>query len=260
MDSNGFPISHSGHDYDALIDRWQALADEAGWELAELTEVHGKSVRFVENSVAGSSGLPLYISAGVHGDECAPVWSLLLWAEKNFELLRDTPLLLFPCLNPVGLIENSRLDGEQRDLNRAFEDRSIPLVSAWQDVVAGKRFERCLNLHEDFDALGTYLYELADQPGLGEAIISRAGSVIAHDPGDEIDGQNFDRGIARHPREGIEALVETELNGYPEAIYLFLHHSRVSITFETPSEWHIATRIQAHAKAISAFVDHSAES
>src|SRR3712207_8217480 len=44
--------------------------------------------------------------------------------------LRTLPLLIFPCLNPWGLVNNTRADAEGRDLNRLFHTHTAPIVNA----------------------------------------------------------------------------------------------------------------------------------
>ena len=250
------PFPYSPHDYDEVLSRWKTLAREAGLQFGRLVAVSGRSVWMLSNPGldANDARSPFYLSAGVHGDECAPVWALLEWAEDHVATLLEQPCIVFPCLNPAGFIANTRNDGRGRDLNRSFQDSGIPLIAAWQQAIAGKRFSRCLSLHEDFDARGIYLYELCDTPGLGEKLIRCAEEIIPRDPNGEIDGREFNNAVARHERNGLEELARQELEGYPEAIYLFLKHSPVSITFETPSEMDLSFRIEAHKRAIAGFV------
>ena len=101
----------------------------------------------------------LYISAGIHGDEPAGVWGLFDWFEKNIEQLTDVNFLIYPCLNPWGLVNNTRTDFEGRDMNRAWSDNSHPVIGNVIERLAGAHFRFAINLHEDFDADGIYLYD-----------------------------------------------------------------------------------------------------
>lgn len=241
------------HDYGHLLHRWRELAQATGLALRTLCESGGQPVIAIENSIAasGESG-GLYLSAGVHGDECAPVWALLEWAESSPEILRTRPVVLFPCLNPVGLIENTRRDGSGIDLNRRFEDASHPIIGAWQTFLSGRRFDTAINLHEDYDASGIYLYELTRQESRGEALLAACESLIPREPAPTIDGSPFTKGLLVRT-EHVEQVVEEQLGGgYPEAIYLFLHHAATSHTFETPSELDLARRIATHRAFLEA--------
>ena len=230
MNSSHFPLSHSGHDFPELLSRWEKVASGIGIELLEIARVDDYSVPALEKGQPGA-GFPIYISAGVHGDECAPVWALLHWAEDHIEFLKSHPFLIFPCLNPEGFIGNTRTDGGGIDLNRGFQDASIPVIGEWRRVVGGKRFLRCLNLHEDYDAKGTYLYEISRVEGVGRQILDDCREIIVCHPEPEIEGQLFEDGLCRHEGDGIREVVEEDLGGgYPEAIYLFLHHTEISLT------------------------------
>ena len=251
MAPTSFPLHHSSHDYTELTDRWQKLARDTGGQLDIIATVQDLPVFSYETSP--DSDLPIYLSAGVHGDESAPVWALLEWAEANLEVLKNRSCLIFPCLNPHGLIENQRLDQNQIDLNRRFQDRTLPVLSGWHQKVESKRFSRCINLHEDYDARGVYLYEIANPPGLGRQVLDAGSSIIPCESAAEIDGQVFDHGLCQHEGDGIREVVEGHLQGYPEAIYLFLNHSDTTLTFETPSEMAIETRIAAQRAAIERF-------
>lgn len=252
-------LGHSGHDIEVLHEGWKALAGEFGWTYNILCEVDGYEVPVLENesfSSGGSDGL--YLSAGVHGDECAPPWALLQWARETLRSggLRE-PCLIFPCLNPHGFVNNERVDGEGRDLNRRFQDSEHPLIRAWQTYLSGKKFSMALSLHEDYDSLGVYLYELVRSDSIGDQLLSESENVIPRELAEEVDGSEFENGLLSHTGD-INAIVEEQLDGgYPEAIYLFQHFSQNSFTFETPSEAGLGLRIASQKRflvsAYSAF-------
>lgn len=249
-------LSHSGHDYRFLLGRWKEVCRASGLRCETICEVGEFPVVKVENECA-ATGEPdgLYVSAGVHGDECAPVWALLDWVASAPAILRERPVTLFPCLNPVGLIENTRRDGSGIDLNRSFADASQPVIAAWQKAIAGRRFDTSVNLHEDYDATGIYLYELTRRESKGEQLLLACESHLLRDTAILIDGSDFENGLLVRTSE-IERVVEEQLGGgYPEAILLFLQYAEVSFTFETPSESGLLRRIAAHR----AFLDAVAE-
>ena len=45
-----------------------------------------------------------------------------------------------------------------------------------------------------------------------------------------------------------------EIEGMPEAIYLFLNQTDISLTYETPSEYSLFDRVAAHGRALDAVV------
>ncbi|NNE94195.1 MAG: M14 family metallocarboxypeptidase [Verrucomicrobiales bacterium] len=248
-----FLSRHSAHDYDAVLDRWREIAEAA--RLKEVILAHdevGKPFVVYETQKRVDAETGTYLCAGVHGDEPAGVWGLIEWASANIDFLRENGAVIFPCFNPSGLIGNTRHDSENRDLNRLFQDKSIPVLAAWHWFMKDRKIRLALHLHEDYDAQGIYLYELSREgETFGDAVLERVSTIIPRDPRDEIDGSDFENAVLLGFEDGIRERVETHLNGgYPEAIFLFLKMARYTLTFETPSEFSLWDRVQAHKKFI----------
>lgn len=246
-------LFHSGHDYETLLKRWESVGERDDLSLKVLCEVGGYPVLVIENEQA-AAGEPggIYLSAGVHGDECAPVWALLQWAESDPAALRSRPLVIFPCLNPHGFVGNTRRDHRGIDLNRCFENADCPLIASWQRFLEGRHFEVALNLHEDYDAGGIYLYELSRGASPGEGFLAVCEGLIPREMASVVDGSDFHRGLLSRSGD-LEKVVEEELGGgYPEAILLFLKYAANAFTFETPSELDLLLRIQTHHAFIEA--------
>ena len=249
--------SHGAHDYHALMGRWGAVAEAAGWRSEVLAEHGGYPVVGFCSGGDWDDDRGLYVSAGVHGDEPAPVWGLLEWAEDNVRRLKSRPLMVFPCINPWGLVENRRSDHEGRDLNRLFDRSSPPLFKAWRKFVGRRRFQLALNLHEDYDAQGIYVYELGRRGhDLGSAILEQCKSIIPVQGGTEIDGSPFEDGVLVR-KQDFQNIVDKKLEGggVPEAIYLRMHHVRFALTFETPSEFSLWKRVRAHRRFVEVAID-----
>lgn len=251
-------LGHSGHDIERLLERWDTLSKKRGWARTQLGEENGKPIwafetRAQETGSLESSSLEnsrqAYLSAGVHGDECAPVWALLQWAEAGGTEM-GANLVLVPCFNPVGIIENTRINGEGIDLNRHFQNRELDLIRTWQDYLEGRRFEVALNLHEDYDAGGIYLYEVARENPRGEAILAACESLLPRETSETVDGSPFENGLLSHD-EDVTDVIENDLEGgWPEALYLYVYHAVNSYTFETPSEFSLDQRIAAHRRCL----------
>ena len=227
------------HDYAWLVQRWRALARGAGWRMRKFAEADGFPLYCV-SSLSGS-GPSLYLSAGIHGDEPAGPEALVAWVHRRARSLRRHPLFIFPCLNPWGLVHNSRLDGEGRDLNRAYHRHDVPVVEAQKILLRGRRFEAALMLHEDFDAPGVYLYEIeGTRPFWGERLLAAAAKHVRRDTRGQVEDMASRRGLIR------ESILPEMMPEHPEAFWLRFNHSGRSLTLETPSEFSMAARVKAH--------------
>ena len=196
------------------------------------------------------TGAPPHRSPG-EGAWLAPPWALLEWFEKEGKRLRDRAITLFPCLNPWGLVTNSRLNEMAEDLNRQFHREDHPLVTAWRACIGTWRYALSLCLHEDYDAQGIYAYELfrPGAPRVASQLVGEAAKVIPVDPRKKIDGRAATTGIIRRSR------LPTDLPGHPEAIALHSEGiTRHNLTFETPSEFSLDIRIAAQRAFIDAAV------
>jgi protein MpaA len=243
-------MRRSSHDYRYLVQRWRALARRAGVRLLSIASVDGFPLYCVKSPALGDAG-GLYISAGIHGDESASTEGLLAWAERSADRIRRLPVLIFPCLNPWGLVMNRRSDAAGNDINRMFHADHHPTAVAVKQTAGPHAFDSALLLHEDYDAQGVYLYELSKSPSLGGLILEAASSVIPRDPRNRVDGRTARNGILR-PSLSLKRFAEI---GHPEAVWHHLRGCTRSITFETPSEASLDARIQAHAVAIERMVE-----
>ena len=235
---------HRVHDYQFLIKRWKSLARKAGLQgSVYCTAEEFDLYYFISPALKDSASV--YLSAGIHGDEPGATEGLYQWADLHRSVLRELPVMIFPCLNPWGLIHNRRTDSENRDLNRCYNLDSIPRIQAQKEVLRDRRFRLAMCLHEDYDAQGAYLYEIRNKlTTFGQELLAAAGFYVPIDPRATIEGRRADQGwIAR----------KVNLKKFPviaEAIYLAANHSERTITTETPSEYDLSARVQAHVAMI----------
>ncbi len=240
---NSFPFSY--HDYQHLSDRWKILGSEIGAKTSKFaTHDQMPLLRFSNNAEDGAR-MDFYLSAGIHGDEPAGCWALLNWAENNLSWLYERSFLIYPCLNPWGFANNCRTDASGVDLNRVWNDSNHSMIGGIINDLHGRRFSITLNLHEDFDARGIYLYEpdsSAKEDGLAEAILGAAEQIIPLDDRPNIEGRKAIGGVI-HPSEPPD-------DGIPEAWFLHQATESRNFTLETPSEWAAPLRIEAHGRMI----------
>ena len=243
-------MSHRAHDYRYLVERWRAVARKNGVPLRSLGRADGFAHFYLRTPALTQTG-GIYFSAGIHGDEPASTEALITWAEAQGRKLRKLPLLLLPCLNAWGLVQNIRLNMEGVDLNRAFHRTDLPVIEAVKRVVAGHQFDAAVMLHEDYDGQGVYLYEVQHvQPYWGEDMLKAALPYLPTDPRVWIDGRKATNGIHRR-RVDKRRFARI---GHPEAIWLHLEHSARTFTVETPSEFALEQRVAAHIAVIEEVV------
>lgn len=234
---------HRAHDSGDITRRWKAVARRARMKLEVIHQTAGGPVLFLQTR--RMSARPLYFCAGVHGDEPAGVQGLLAWAELRAEELRDADVAIFPLFNPAGLVLNTRSDEGGRDLNRLFDNPDEPHLLAWQNAVRGLTPRIAVCLHEDYDARGTYCYELnrTRGPGLADHLLEVCSPFIPRDPRATIEGRRASAGVILRKKVPM-------FTGLPEAVLLQRNGTPVTLTFETPSEFDFALRTRTHARFV----------
>lgn len=235
-------------DYRLLLERWQAaVRGEEGISLLTFAEAGGYPLAAAVSENPDPARPSLYLSAGIHGDEPAGVEALVRWFSGSAALRGRFNWMIFPCLNPWGLERNVRFDAEGRDLNRAYNSRRVPQIAAQRDLMKGWRFSAAVHLHEDYDARGFYLYEIASRrPAWGEILCAGLPALLPLDPRGSIDGHRARNGIIRR------RVTPGLMKGHPEAFLLHFHHAERTFTLETPSERDLALRIGVQKRFLNA--------
>jgi murein peptide amidase A len=247
------PTQHRSHDYRYLIRCWREFCREAGLQMRPFIKQEGLPVYVITSpETRRDTRETLYISAGVHGDEAAPPWGLLEWAKSNVKLLQTQRLMIFPVMNPQGLMLNTRADYRGIDINRHFNSEDDPLMLAWRKLLEGRRISLALCLHEDYDGQGCYIYELTTlQQGYGQRILRDTSRIIPADARKKIDGRAATAGL-------IIRRIPPEMTGLPEAIVLHYLGAPVSMTFESPSEFSLTERVAVQKAFLESSLKHIA--
>lgn len=240
------PLQHDRtHDYAHLIRRWRAACRTRGLRLSAYSEVSGYPLFVAETRRPRADRPWVYLSAGIHGDESAATEGALAWLTQTRLGFDAFNLLAFPCLNPWGLVNNSRLDAEGRDLNRTYHDPGIPPTGAHLARLHDRRFDLALTLHEDYDATGIYIYEVkGPTPHWAEQLIEAARPHVPADTRRSIEGRAARNGVVRRK------LDPALMPHFPEAFTLHFHHAARTFTVETPSEAGIDARVAAQVAVI----------
>lgn len=192
----------------------------------------------------------LYLSTGIHGDEPAGPLALLRLLREN-RWPANAELFAVPCLNPVGFLHSHRENPQGLDLNRDYlQPRSDEIRAHVAWLERQPNFDLCLCLHEDWEALGFYVYELNPdhRPSLAEVMVQRVGQVCPIDPSEIIEGRAAKNGIIRPSLDPATRL------RWPESFWLLTHKTRLSYTLEAPSDFPLATRVDALVEAVHAAI------
>ncbi|HSJ03376.1 MAG: M14 family metallocarboxypeptidase [Verrucomicrobium sp.] len=243
--------SHQSHNYRALVQEWRGVAKDGGLKMRPFAKVGELPIYSIQSpEVKGDTRETIYLSSGIHGDEVGAPWGLLAWARANLKLLRSHRFLILPVLNPHGLILNTRMDQDGTDLNRSFNTVGHPLITAWESVVAGRKFSIALCLHEDYDGQGCYLYELnPDRPIIGHQILADCERILPIDRRKNIDGRRATDGLVVRRRL-------PDMPGHPEALVLHWRGAPLTLTFESPSEFALHDRIEVQKTFIQSALRH----
>jgi hypothetical protein len=241
-------MNHYGqvHDYKLLIKKWRALVRKNGWKIKKIAESADMPIYEVFSGKEDSGNL-VYISAGIHGDEPASVWALYSWFEMQSESHDELSFMIFPCLNPFGLINNIRFDSDGDDLNRSWGSTEKSLISQIIERTKPFSFSMAINLHEDYDANGIYLYESLDgkmRDGLALQILTSGSKYIPVDSRKKIEGRWSKNGIIRPSPSSLPK------EGLPEAAFLQRGKAKRTLVLETPSEYDLRQRIKAQVAMI----------
>jgi hypothetical protein len=221
--------------------------------MAELGDLHAPAVSVI---------------AGVHGDEPAAPWALHSLVRDG---LLDTRFAyrIWPCLNPSGYVAGTRTNADGQDVNRSFSrGGTTPEARALFTANRDRRFALALDLHEDYEADGCYVYEplrrgcdarfsaaivgALDEAGLPvQELTDRDG----FDLGAPADADVSDVGAMYRLARG-RVLVDYELElrifpGLPSSIALMYRGTPAALTFETPRPRPWEERIAAHRVAVT---------
>jgi murein peptide amidase A len=249
--------NHGGYhgetiDIRAVLRDIKSAAQQHGWtsELfyktgdLELLALHRARL----STISSKPSTRLYISTGIHGDEPAgPLAALKLLQENNWPPTAE--IFLLPCLNPDGFVLNTRGNADGIDLNRDYrhlETNEITAHVRWLE--RQPEFDLTLCLHEDWESHGFYLYELNPDghATLGEKLVTAVAPVCPIDLSPVIEGREAKGGVIR---PSLDPAVRVQ---WPEAFWLIQNKTRRSCTLEAPSDFPLATRVNALVAGVNA--------
>jgi hypothetical protein len=193
----------------------------------------------------------IYLSSGIHGDEPAPPAALLEMLKLGWFNDRAN-WFICPVLNPNGFARGTRENANGIDLNRDYRGTpKSPEIRAHVNWLSHQpRFDLFLCVHEDWESVGYYLYELNpfSKPSFAETAISEVEKICPIDRSEVVDGSVCVGGIVR----SIKPPEEREL--WAEAIYLRTQYAQIGYTLESPSAFDFQLRVAAHIIAVQTIV------
>jgi murein peptide amidase A len=195
------------------------------------------------------------ISAGIHGDEPAGIETILSFLENKYysPYIKDWEITLLPCINPHGYEYGIRENHNEKDLNRLFKEaQSVTEVSFAQSVLSTP-FELTIELHEDNESSGYYLYQKGidvKDDKIGFEIIDTIKNIMPINMDDEIDGTSADRGVIG------KAIDISKMDWWPMAIYGLSKGVDRCLTLETASQFDMSIRVDAHLTAINTALNY----
>ncbi len=190
------------------------------------------------------------ISGGIHGDEPAGVETICEFLENKLYIpfLKDWNITILPCLNPSGYQRNTRNNHEDKDLNRLFK-LSPPETTEVESAqkVLDSLFDLTLELHEDCDSDGYYLFQkenLLSDPPLGREVLNAVEPIMPINKNSEIEEIPAENGLILRLKD------PSEMPWWPMALYSYHIGCKRCFTLETTPVFPMETRVKAHLKAI----------
>ena len=240
----------------AYVREVESAAQAGGWAIHYLSPTPSSTRPWLQRKPA-SAAPRFYLSAGIHGDEISgPLAVLEMLKLPGF--FADFDTTIFPILNPEGLARAWRENADKIDLNRDYKNAKSEEIRGHLAVLPTLgRFDVALMLHEDFEGIGAYLYELNDGPikNLGIRVIKAMSEFVPIDKRPEIEAVAAIGGIIQRADLILKHGPIENRPEWPEAIYLSVNHTQVSYTTETPMPFPLEKRIQAQIAAVRVVLD-----
>lgn len=196
-----------------------------------------------------------FITAGIHGDEPVGVEAVCMFFDRRLyqPWIHQWELTVLPCVNPWGYEHHRRTDQDGKDLNREFKSEHPPPEVRFMRSLDFGQYELSLDLHDDVDSAGYYLYQTlnSDEEAKASAfILDRVSHVMPINQDSEIEGRSVRHGVIRRP------CAPPEMDWWPWAVYTLEHGVKHNFTLEVGTASSPQMRIDAHLAAIGAALEY----
>ena len=214
----------------------------------------------------------IYVSAGIHGDELVGVECAIRLIESlaNCEQRNRFPFpldeynwIISPCDNPYGYEYNCRENAAGTDLNRMFENPVLCSETAFiseallrtQEPTDKTEVQLALDLHEDSDSKGFYLWErrASTTLSIGNEVVKQVEQVCPINRKPMIEDHRNDNGV-------ITLLDSVTTKGWTRVRYLAEQIKTRCLILETPTTLDLETRVKTHMLAIQTAVKQAEKS
>lgn len=203
----------------------------------------------------------IYVAAGIHGNEPAGVECAVHLIEQltdathqnYFQLpLTEFNWLISPCDNPYGYERDTRENALRIDLNRMFgtPNRCPETAFITESLLRTPshpkaKIQLALDLHEDTDSLGFYLWErrASTCSPIGNAVVKQIENICTINREPLIENHRNENGV-------ITLLDTVTTKGWTRGRYLAEQIQTRCLILETPTQLDLKTRIKAHKVAI----------
>lgn len=235
--------------YARLIARIDTLQQKPGIEVEVLAVLRrtGYALPLLRVRATARSPHLAFVGAGIHGDEPAGPHAVVDLLERFDPNTAPCGIFALPCLNPGGFIYETRENELGYDLNRTFGQDPAPAETvAARAAVAGEHFDCVIDLHEDSDAAGCYVYEhvRGREPIAPEIVKALRARGYPIQPGERIEQYALRDGCVEEADESTGPHT-----GYI-GLYLFEGFTDRALTPETPSALPLPVRVDMHRTAI----------
>jgi murein peptide amidase A len=239
--------------FKTILDRLKAFSQVEEIPLEVLGEIIADGAPLpilkLELNPQSTAQKKVLISGGIHGDEPAGVETICEFLEEKLYIpfLKDWRVTILPCLNPSGYQRNTRNNYDDKDLNRLFKLSSSSTEVEIAKKVLEPTFDLTLELHEDCDSDGYYLFQkenLQSDPPLGRKILNAIEPIMPINRNSEIEDIPAEDGLIMRLKE------PDEMPWWPMALYSYHIGCQRCFTLETTPKLSMDVRVKAHLKAI----------
>ncbi len=237
--------------YNEVVERTEALS-RRDIRIEVLDRVAGYPV-FCATLRKDSSLPAIYVNGGTHGDEPAGTEAALAFLETGCgQWLDRFRFFVIPCLNPYGYVHNSRSNAQDVDINWAFLREDVPEICLLKEFIRGRKFAAVMDLHEDWESPGYYLYEqVREMAPAGPSITKQVSGFCPLNTQSEIEGETAMNGVI-FPNQEVE---KRRLGGGVPIVLFKQSYTDRLITSETPSALDLDVRVRAHLVALETMLE-----